>query len=116
MVVLTEWDKCLWGYALNEWSRVEERLLAKSHSSGIMLDFRGMFIGSAQECSLDKQGRVLIPPELRESVHLTKEIVLVGDLNHFAIWPKDVWDLEKQSIKNEMQKPEVRNEIAQLGL
>jgi MraZ protein len=116
IVMLTQWDKGLHGYTLSEWSKVEERILNKSDKSDTVRRFRRFFVGGAQECPLDKQGRVLVPPSLRKYAALDKEIILVGDLNHFEIWSKENWDLANQAMADDMQKVEVRNEIAQLGI
>jgi MraZ protein len=81
-----------------------------------MRRFRRIFVGGAHECACDKQERILIPPMLREDADITKEIVLVGVLDHFEIWSRGMWDSEKQALNKDMQKEEVRNEIASLGL
>lgn len=114
--MITQKGDALLGYTLNEWSKLEERILELSRKSDIMRRFRRSFIGNSQECSFDKQGRVLIPPTLRESAHLEKEIVLLGDLDHFEIWNKENWEQEEQAVQNQMQSVEVRNEFAQIGL
>ncbi len=114
-VVLTRKSNIINGYSLNEWNILEQRLLEMSKKSDAMRRIRRSFIGNAHECPFDKQGRVLIPPMLREAANLEKEIVLVGDLDHFEIWRKDTWEQEQQTVQN-MQDPEVLNEIAQLGL
>ena len=113
---LTRMDNIIYGYSLNEWSKVEGRILEMTTKSANIRRFRRSFIGNAQDCQFDKQGRVLIPPMLRDAAKLEKEIVLVGDLDHFEIWRKDNWDLEEQALLNDMQSVEVRNEIAQLGI
>lgn len=114
--MLTQWEECIWGYPIEEWSRLEERILAKSGQSQIINDFRRYFVGSAHECSFDKQGRVLIPPTLRQYAKLEKEIRLVGNLNHFEIWDNNNWVQRNQSFETNRHYPEVRNEIVQLGL
>lgn len=116
VVMLTQWGQSVYGYTLSEWSKVEERILSMSDKSDTVRRFRRFFIGGAHECPFDKQGRVLIPPALRNHAVLDKEIVLVGDLNHFEIWSKENWELENEAVQNDMQKLEVRNEIAQLGI
>ncbi|HKK91168.1 MAG TPA: division/cell wall cluster transcriptional repressor MraZ, partial [Desulfobacteraceae bacterium] len=47
---------------------------------------------------------------------LEKEIVLVGVLDHFEIWARPRWEEENQKMEQEMEKEEVREEIASLGL
>jgi MraZ protein len=53
------------------------------------------FISGAQECPL-KQGRITIPPDLRETAGLKKEVVLVGMINKFEIWDREKWEEEFQ--------------------
>ncbi|RJQ66289.1 MAG: division/cell wall cluster transcriptional repressor MraZ [Desulfobacteraceae bacterium] len=115
-VMITAMDKCLFAYTLEGWSKVETRILAQAENSEYMRRFRRSFVGGAHECPFDKQGRVLVPPQLRSYALLEKEVVLVGVLNHFEIWSKENLDKENEAMEMDMQKVEVRNEIAKLGL
>ncbi|MBW1672705.1 MAG: division/cell wall cluster transcriptional repressor MraZ [Deltaproteobacteria bacterium] len=56
------------------------------------------FISGAIECPL-KQGRILIPSNLRELAGLNKEVVLVGHLTRFEIWDKTEWEEEFERAK-----------------
>ena len=47
---------------------------------------------------MDKQGRVLLPAYLRESVGLTGEAVLVGTSDHAEIWAPDRWDSYRKAL------------------
>jgi len=115
-VMITRMDGSLFAYALNEWGRIEEKILALAEKSEAMRRFRRVFVGGAFECVCDKQGRVLILPILRDYANLEKEIILVGALDHFEIWSKDNWEKENQLMESDMLKEEVRNEISRLGL
>jgi MraZ protein len=81
-----------------------------------MRRFRRIFIGGAHECLLDKQGRILIPPSLRQQAGLAKEVVLVGVLDHFEVWAKENWAQEDQKLKKDLKSEDLRNEVAELGL
>jgi MraZ protein len=115
-VMITGMDKSLFAYTLDGWGKVEERILAQAENSDHMRRFRRFFVGNAHECQFDRQGRVLIPPQLRSYAALEKEIMLVGVLNHFEIWSKENWDKENDAVEMDLQTVEVRNEIAKLGL
>jgi MraZ protein len=115
-VMITRMDKSLFAYTLTEWSKIEGRILDLAEKSAHMRRFRRVFVGGAFECNCDKQNRVLIPPSLRKYAQLTKEIVLVGVLDHFEIWSEENWDLENDAMENDMLKEEVRSEISRLGL
>ena len=71
------------------------------------------FISGAIECPL-KQGRILIPPDLRELAGLKKDVVLVGHLTRFEIWDKDRWEREFERVKQSF--PGVSQSLSDLGI
>ena len=107
-------DDCLYAYSFSEWDKVEARILAAKSSA--MSEFRRFFLGNSCECLCDKQDRILIPKSLREYAKLEKDIVLVGNLDHFEIWDRDQWDTINKKMEQKLKKEEVREEIASLGL
>lgn len=115
-VMLTRMDSSLFAYTFEEWQLIEAKVLSIAKKSENMRRFRRIFIGGASECMCDKQGRILIPPALRQYAGLEKEIVLVGVLDHFEIWSRENWDKENMQLEEDLLKEEVRDEIAQLGL
>lgn len=79
---------CLWAYPLDTWQEVEKQIL-ETKSSPAKDAFVRKFFGQAQECVVDKIGRVIIPPVLREVAGLKKEIFFLGAIQKFEIWSKD---------------------------
>jgi MraZ protein len=51
-----------------------------------------VFIGSAVETEIDRQGRVLLPQLLRKLAHLEANAVIVGQINRFAVWSEKLWN------------------------
>lgn len=115
-VMVSRMDNCLVAYPLNEWSKIEKRILSLAEKSHSMRRFRRVFIGGAHACPCDKQERILIPPPLRSYAQLEKDIVLVGVLDHFEVWSRNSWEQENLELEKDMQSEDVRNEIAALGL
>ncbi len=115
-VVVTRLDKALFAYTFDEWSKIESRILSIAETSEYMRRFRRVFIGGAFDCTCDRQGRVLIPPVLRQYAELEKEIALVGQIVHFEVWSKEKYELEVMQLEEDMKKEGVGNEIAKLGL
>ncbi|MBW2167369.1 MAG: division/cell wall cluster transcriptional repressor MraZ [Deltaproteobacteria bacterium] len=115
-VIVTRLDKALFAYTFDQWSKIESRVLAMSETSEYMRRFRRVFIGAASDCICDKQGRILIPPVLRQYAEFEKEIVLVGQIVHFEIWSKENYEQEVVQMEEDMKKEAVSNEIAKLGL
>ncbi|MDJ0873752.1 MAG: division/cell wall cluster transcriptional repressor MraZ [Desulfobacterales bacterium] len=115
-VMLSRMDGCVVVYVLEEWRRIETRILQLAQKNDNMRRFRRVFIGGAFDCTCDKQERILIPPLLREYAGLQKDVVLVGVLDHFEIWSREKWEHENQNLEKDLKQEEVRNEIASLGL
>ncbi len=113
-VMVSNMDGSLYAYTFNEWMRIEKKIL--SAKSRHMRQFKRFFLGNACECICDKQDRILIPQTLREYADITKEIVIVGVLDHFEIWAKERWQKENRKIEESLDNDEVREEIASLGL
>lgn len=114
--MVSRMDRCLVAYTFEEWYKIEDRIISLAEKSENMRRFRRVFIGGAFKCVCDKQERILIPPTLRAYAELSKEIVLVGVLDHIEIWSRANWDNENTYMEDDMKKEDVRNEIAKLGL
>ena len=90
-VVITNFDVCLVVYPIEEWEIFKEKAKSLPAYKDKVLSFIRFLYSGATECQLDKQGRVLIPAELRRYAKLEKEIVLLGVSNRIEIWNKDRW-------------------------
>jgi MraZ protein len=115
-VMLSRMDSSLFAYTFEEWKKIEDKILSLAEKSEAMRRFRRVFIGGAFELGCDKQGRILIPPTLRQYAGVKKEVVLVGVLDHFEIWDRDNWEAENLKMEENIMEEGVRNEIAKLGL
>ena len=93
-LILTNLEDCLVAYPAGEWNKFIERLGQVPQTSKEYSEFLRFFVSGAQECPIDKQGRILIPPSLRDHAGLTKDIVLVGMIAKIEIWAKDKWNAE----------------------
>lgn len=95
LVLTMDYDKCVMAYPLEEWERVEEKIKALPQSQKEVKDYMRYVFSNAAECELDKQGRILIPPALREGARISKNVMVVGLLNKMEIWDKVAWDARK---------------------
>lgn len=83
---------CLDAYPYQAWADFERRLLAKTDLDPDHANFYlNYYVPSAQECPLDKQGRILLPTRLRDYAGLGKDLVFTGALNIFRIWAREAW-------------------------
>jgi MraZ protein len=91
-VVVTLLDQCLAAYPPAEWSRLEDQLRALPAFSRPAKALTRLLLSRAADCSLDGQGRILLPPALRAAAGLAREAVVVGVLNRFEVWAPDAWE------------------------
>jgi MraZ protein len=91
-VVATLLDQCLAVYPPEEWRRLEAQLNALPAFSKQVKALTRLLVSRAADCEIDVQGRILLPPALREGAGLARDAVVVGVLNRFEIWAPDTWD------------------------
>ena len=115
-VMVSTLDSCLYAYPYHEWYELERKIMSLAETDEHMRRFRRLFIGGAFECKCDKQDRILIPPSLRQLAELEKELAIVGVLKYFEIWSREKWEKEYMNLEHDMQKEEVKNKIAKLGM
>ncbi len=105
-------EGCLFAYSQNEWKNFEEKIRTlPSYTNRNARDFIRYFLAGAVECELDKQGRFLIPSNLRKHAMLEKEVVIVGVGNKIEIWDKQEWEL-----CGNISADEVAENLADLGI
>jgi transcriptional regulator MraZ len=90
-LVVTLLDQCLAVYPASEWKRLETQLAALPAFSRPVKALTRVLVSRAADCELDVQGRILLPPALREAAGLATEAVVIGVLNRFEVWAPDTW-------------------------
>ena len=93
-LIITNYPGCLVAYPVEEWKKIEKKLLTLPSDVPQVREYIRYFLGPAEECQPDRLGRLLIPQSFRKELGLEKEVVLLGMLNHFEIW--NPADLEKK--------------------
>ena len=86
-------QKCLTIYSKSEWDKIAE--LPDSMGG---LDIKRWLFSGAGELVPDKQGRVLIPSDLREFAGLKKDVVVIGLDDKAEIWDKELWDAQQSNM------------------
>ena len=89
-------EQCLLLYSLGDWEEVQRRLEALSNIGTSARLLQRLLIGHATDVEMDAQGRVLIPPLLREYGELEKKIVLMGQTNKLEIWSEQIWRTRRE--------------------
>lgn len=105
-------DGCLFVYDNKEWTAFEEKLKSLPLTNKDARQFVRFFLAGAANVEVDKQGRILVPSNLREFAKLSKEVVLVGVASRIEIWSKEIW--ENTESFEDME--EIAEHMADLGL
>lgn len=105
-------DGCLFAFSQEEWLNFEEKLKALPLSDKNARNFVRFFLAGATECELDKQGRFLIPSNLRLAASLEKEAIIIGVGTRLEIWNKNIWN-EKDG---EISADEIAENMTMLGI
>lgn len=90
-LVLTCWNSYLSAFPLGVWGSLEDRIRRNPTFKGDTRDFLRFVYSSAEDVDIDSQGRILIPPSLRQRAGITKDVVLIGVMDQIEIWDKGRW-------------------------
>lgn len=85
-------DNCLFVYDKEEWEKAEAKINELRLTRKDARAFSRLFFAGASQQSLDKQGRVVIPQNLREYAGLNREVVIIGVSNRVEIWDRSKWE------------------------
>jgi MraZ protein len=114
-LVITNYDSCLIAYPYDEWVTLEENFRQYSIMQEDVEVFMHYFISGATECTIDKLGRILIPPILRKHAGLEREIVFVGMITRIQIWDKQRWEQKFQKAQESFDQIKGKEQLAKLG-
>ena len=96
LVITVDQDRCLLVYPQPEWEIIESKLDALPSLNKQARVLQRLLIGHATDVELDSQGRILLPPMLRDFAGLDKKIVLIGQGKKFEIWDETDWNESQQ--------------------
>ncbi|GAB4358051.1 MAG: division/cell wall cluster transcriptional repressor MraZ [Gammaproteobacteria bacterium] len=101
LILTTDLDRCLLLYPLPEWEEIEYQLMRLSAFDKKVREVQRLLVGHATECELDGNGRILLPPLLREFARLEKRVVLLGQGKKFEIWDEVAWNQRQEALEGE---------------
>jgi len=101
-LVVTRWiDRCLVIYPLEEWKRLAERVSALPVTDRRARAFRRLVFANASDAVPDRQGRVLIPPRLREYAGLNSDVIVTGLDTYIEVWNTGDWAQERERVEGD---------------
>lgn len=109
-------EHCLWLYPLDEWEKVEEKLVALPSFNPAHQKLKRFLIGHATDVEMDKSGRILIPALLRDFAKMQHGVYLIGQGNKFEIWSEELWNERREQWLIEETADSISVEMEQLSL
>jgi MraZ protein len=92
LVLTRGFDHCLQAFPRPVWQALSERISALSIGLEEVRNLRRLIFSGAAEVELDRQGRILIPHNLRDYAGLREQVVIAGVNTHFELWSNDRWE------------------------
>ncbi|WP_281648603.1 division/cell wall cluster transcriptional repressor MraZ [Parendozoicomonas sp. Alg238-R29] len=94
-------EKCLLIYPVDEWDAIQAKIEALPSFHPATRRIQRLLIGHATDLEMDGNGRVLIPPLLREYAGLQKKTVLLGQGKKFELWDEECWNERRDAYLRE---------------
>lgn len=91
IVTIDTEDNCLLLYPMVAWKIIEQKIELLPSFNQVTRRIQRLLIGHATEVDLDNNGRILLPPLLRDYAGLDKKVMLIGQGKKFEIWAEDKW-------------------------
>jgi MraZ protein len=98
-IIITNWEGYVLAFPQSEWIKFEEGLAAKPILDNRVRALQRFIISGAEECSLDRQGRILVSQNLRDYAKLSREVCLVGAIRCFEIWDRSTFESHRKHLE-----------------
>jgi len=100
LVVTRGFEQNLMLFPMDGWRELAEDISKRPLSDEDLRAFRRRVFSGAVDLTPDRQGRILLPPYLREFAGINGEVVIAGMYNYLEIWSNDAWETVRTSIES----------------
>ncbi|MCL4802737.1 MAG: division/cell wall cluster transcriptional repressor MraZ [Anaerolineae bacterium] len=101
VVVTRGIDRNLIAFSMEGWDELAARVKSLPWSDPSTREFRRRVFSGAVDLVPDRQGRILLPPYLREFANLGTEVVIAGVHDHLEIWNDEAWELVREAAESD---------------
>jgi MraZ protein len=98
-IILTNFGGYVLAFPQSEWNKIEAKFAEQPLFRKDVRAFQRFLISGVEECPLDRQGRILVPPNLRDYARLSREVCLVGAIRCFEIWDRNTFESHRQELE-----------------
>ena len=117
LVVTVDRDQCLLIYPFPDWEDIERKLMKLPSLNPQARRLQRLMVGHATELDLDGNGRILLPPSLREYGLLTRDVMLIGQGLRFELWDETRWNERRDEwLTSEEAATDLPAELEKLSL
>ena len=102
-------ESCLIAYRMDDWDNITKVLDRIPFTDTDGRDFLRDFYSCANECPIDKQGRIAVTADLIKHAGLSKEVCFVGVRNYIEVWDFNKW-LNKDNEDNKDNGRDIKAE------
>ncbi len=115
-IITKGFDKCLFLYGQQAWEELAGKLRSLPLSKPEARAVNRFFFSGARTLECDKQGRFLIPANLRNhaQIALKQDVILTGVDNRIEVWSKENWNTYNGEVEPDVTA--IAASLAELGI
>ncbi len=114
LVLTRGFDHCLQVFPRPTWEALRQRISALSLGNEEARNLRRLLFSGAAEVEVDRQGRILIPQNLREYAGLSEMAVIAGLDTYFEMWSRERWQTVLDTLDSSGSA--IAAQLAELGI
>ena len=109
-------ERCLLIYPQPAWDDIQRKVEALPSFNLAARRVQRLLIGHATDIPMDRNGRLLVTPPLREYARLSKNAVLLGQGNKLELWDEMLWTERREQWLDEESEAQLPEELKSLSL
>jgi MraZ protein len=116
VVTIDTEERCLLIYPQPAWEDIQRKVESLPSFNTAARRVQRLLIGHATDIPMDRNGRLLITPPLREYANLDKQTVLLGQGNKLELWDEGVWNARRDQWLEVQSEGGMPDELQMLSL
>ncbi len=114
VVITRGLDGCLWAYSRSEWEILAEKIAKMPTTNQAARNFARFMFSSAFDSVPDRQGRIIVPQNLRDYADITSETVVIGVMNRVELWQPEKWSQVVSAVEEDPEA--IVSQLQDLGI
>ena len=99
IIITSGYDRCIVAYTVTQWNRISEQYAALPTTSSSSRLVNRLLFSSAFNLTLDRLGRLHLPPPLKAYSQIEEDLVIAGVGSYIEIWSKESWEQERETME-----------------